>query len=284
MTGVAFKLAKHEAGHALSAVLSGVEVGGVTLHLDRGYGLTLTRDGADPFVDAVIAMAGEVASPPLWRGADGHDITEATALIGANRLDEARDAARTLLAGHEVELARLAGELCRHRRISPERLAELLAEVEPDPADLRQARHESGHAVVAHQLRYRVAHATLRPSDCIETPHCCWDGRVDAPATETGAILWAGALAVGEHPTGGDLDALQRLGQHHVDGPGHRLAVKVLAENGPAVDLLARELARPGRDFTLFADEVADLLAAPTTAPPALVLTANTPGVSIEWV
>lgn len=101
------RLALHESGHAVAAVLVGGEVRDITLYPDRGYGATISRTG-DDWLDAVVAGGGWAVTP--FYGAD-HDVVLAAQLVGRDRVDDAFQEARRLLAGQDETLRAVAAAL-----------------------------------------------------------------------------------------------------------------------------------------------------------------------------
>src|SRR5690606_33479218 len=99
-------IAWHEATHATAAILIGAEVGEVLL--DRDGGRVMAR-GGEPFAVATVCLAP-------WRPSR-QDIADAVALIGRDRLDEARQAGVTLLDGHRDAIGRVAAELLATGRV-----------------------------------------------------------------------------------------------------------------------------------------------------------------------
>lgn len=120
------RLAVHEAGHAVAAVVLGVEVAWSDLDYRPGMGGTMVRE-VDPHTDAVVLLAGyEVSGGGLAFPGDTHDTVAARALVGEAGMAAATVDARRILAAHRARVLIVAAALVEHGRLAGAQLVELV--------------------------------------------------------------------------------------------------------------------------------------------------------------
>jgi hypothetical protein len=119
-------LCEHEAAHAVAAAWYGLEIESAWVDHHQGHGGTTTRIAADPMVEAVVAVAGSVASQSRL---DGADLEHATAAVGAARIPDAISEARIICSARSDHIQAVAAELRDRGRVDAARLAVLLEDL-----------------------------------------------------------------------------------------------------------------------------------------------------------
>jgi hypothetical protein len=118
-------LARHEAGHAVAAVLLGAEVGSVEVTADGGATWTRALQGhLAAETDAVVCMAGWAATP--FTVDYQHDIRQAVALVGEDGAREAASRAHDLILGNPEAVRAVATALAARGHLEGSEVVEIV--------------------------------------------------------------------------------------------------------------------------------------------------------------
>ena len=123
--------AQHEAGHAIVALLLGLNPTSVTIEPDAGFGGMTRFDavGARAFDLCVFAMAGSEAERLFGSIDDGakNDLAQARALADDDTIESARIAARAILKANFAALTKLAVVLIDKRMLFGGEIEDIVA-------------------------------------------------------------------------------------------------------------------------------------------------------------
>ena len=118
-----WRLAVHEAAHGVTAAYYGVPIREVLIDRELGKGITVTRTGQSPRIEAAISLAGIAAVPsPL-----GTDLANALEFISVAEIDETiRQVRSEVLLPYWHIVTTVAVELHQAGSLPGERVVELL--------------------------------------------------------------------------------------------------------------------------------------------------------------